>query len=280
MLQRVRLNPRLVVIALAVTLLLVWAGCGAGPGAQGGVPATGGELCLPDDSVCIEVPSGALATDDVLRISQTSDQPAGALSSAWDISSTQHPALTFLKPATVSFALDSFDADVPNETLLRVYTHEDGGDWVPLDNAILDRVLLRVRGDTMHLSPFVVLRADRLPDGGIPVEIDGGPRDAGQVEPPFDASSIYDAGKPDAGKPDAGTPDAGAPDAGMPDAGARDSGVPDAGPPDAGAPDAGVPDAGMPDAGPLDAGSPDAGPDDAGVDAGPDDGGADAGDGG
>jgi hypothetical protein len=248
---------------------------------QGTVPATGGELCLPDDSVCIDVPSGALAMDDVLRIAPTSDSPGGALSGSYDIASTQHPALVFLKPATVSFALDSFDANVPNETLLRVYTREDGGDWVPLDNAIVDRVKLRIRGDTTHLSPFVVLRADRLPDGGIPIEIDGGPRDSGHVEPPFDASSIYDAGRPDAGTPDAGTPDAGTPDAGQRDSGQPDAGQPDAGQPDAGQPDAGQPDAGQPDAGQPDAGQPDAGAPDAAVDdAGNDAGVPDAGDGG
>jgi hypothetical protein len=275
-----RTNPRVVLLAAAVTLL-VWAGCGGGAGVQGGVPATGGELCLPDNSVCIEVPSGALAADDVLRIAPSSDQPGGALSPSYDISSTQHASLVFLKPATVSFALDSVDADVPNETLLRVYTREDGGDWVPLDNAIVDRVQLRIRGDTSHLSPFVVLRADRLPDGGIPIQIDGGPRDSGHIEPPFDASSIYDAGRPDAGTPDAGTPDAGPPDAGPPDAGPVDSGVPDAGPVDSGVPDSGVPDAGVPDAGVPDAGQPDAAVADAGVDAGPDDAGLpDAGDGG
>ncbi len=266
-----------------------WVACG-GSGTEGGVETTGGEVCLPDGRVCLTVPAGGLAESQVFRISSGAEAPGGALSPAYDISSTRTQTVTFLKPATVSFAIDLVDGSVPSDSLLRLYTRVDGGDWEPLDNPALDRVKGRILGEVSHLSPFVVLRADRLPDGGLPIDIDGGQRDSGEVIPPFDASSVFDAGKPDAGRPDGGRPDAGRPDAGFDagfdagvDAGRPDAGQPDAGPPDAGPPDAGPPDAGPPDAGQPDAGAPDAGQDagdDAGLDAGADAGSPDAGDGG
>lgn len=271
---------RRLALLLAVVVVLSWVACG-GSSVDGAVGPTGGEVCMPDRKVCISVPIGGLETQEILRISPGTDQPGGQLSDTYDINGTSGRPVVFVKPATVSFALDIVnEGGLENENLLRIYTRErvDGGElgqWQPLENSFVDRVRNRVSGDTRHLSPFVVLRSDRLPDGGNPFEIDAGERDASViVVPPFDA------GPPDSGTPDAGRPDAGPPDAGPPDAGRPDAGPPDAGPPDAGPPDAGPPDAGPPDAGPPDAGTPDAGMD-AGVDAGdPDAGDPDAGDGG
>jgi hypothetical protein len=258
-----------VALFVAVLVLLSWVACG-GPTVDGAVGPTGGEVCLPEKKVCISVPTGGMETQEVLRISPGAEVPGGALSDGYDISAVSGRQIAFLKPATVSFALELVrQGNLENENLLRIYTREhlDGGalgDWQPLENAFVDRVRNQVRGDTRHLSPFAVLRSDRLPDGGLPSELDGGPIDSGSVIviPPFDGGRP-DAGRPDAGRPDAGPPDSGTPDAGTPDAG-RDAGPPDAGPPDAGPPDAGPPDAGPPDAGPPDAGPPDAGPPDAG----------------
>ncbi|MFT3708697.1 MAG: hypothetical protein QM817_13685 [Archangium sp.] len=271
---------RLFGVLVFVAVITLWVSCG-GATADGVLTPTGGEVCLPDRKVCIEVPTAALEDQEVIRIGPSSDKPGGALSDAYDISSATGKKITFLKPAKVTFALDIVNQDgVENQSLLRIYTKE-GNDWQPLDNAFTDRVRGVVQGEVSHLSPFVVLRSDRLPDGGLPIELDGGTRDGGVIIiPPFDAGpedAGFDAGRPDAGRPDAGTPDAGM-DAGTPDAGTPDAGTPDAGTPDAGTPDAGTPDAGTPDAG-VDAGV-DAGID-AGVDAGIDagfDAGIDAGD--
>lgn len=261
--------------------------CGSGAAADGQVGPTGGEVCLPDRKVCISVPPGALETVEVIRINTSSDSPGGALSDTWDISAASGQKLTFVKPAVVTFSLDGVRLEgIENENILRVYSREAGADWQPLDKAFVDRVRNQVQGETSHLSPFVVMRSDRLSDGGLPIELDGGVRDGGGViiVPPFDAG--HDAGTmmpPDSGTPDSGTPDSGVVDSGVPDAGPVDAGQPDAGRPDSGVPDAGV-DAGVPDAG-VDAGAPDAGVDagvdagqpDAGSDAGIDDGGVDAG---
>jgi hypothetical protein len=216
--------------------------------------------------------------------------PGGALSPGYDISPTRSTRVTFLKPARVIFSLDLVNQDaVPNENLLRLYTidpNDTGGEWRPLANSFVDRVRNEVSGEVEHLSPFVVLRTDRLPDGGYPYEMDGGVKeDSGVIVIPPIPDAGRDAGRPDAGRLDAGPPDAGV-DAGI-DAGydagidaGYDAGI-DAGY-DAGIDaghDAGI-DAGY-DAG-FDAGL-DAGVDtdagfDAGADAGLDAGGADAGD--
>lgn len=273
--------PIFVVVVLSVGAVV---GCG-GTNSDQQVGPTGGSLCSVDGVICIDVPPGALDDTHTLRISPGAEAPAGALTASYDISALEAPHLALAEAATVTFSLDDFDASVLSDisdelnplNFLRIYTRVDGeGDWVALDESTVDRVKNQVVGKTKHLSPFVILRADRLPDGGLPQEIDGGPRDSGiiVVVPPIDAGvdaghmtrdAGHDAGLPDAGTPDAGPPDAGPMDAGQPDAGPPDAGPPDAGPPDAGPPDAGPPDAGQPDAGPPDAGEPDAGDVDAGA---------------
>lgn len=270
-------NRRILAAAVAVGL-----SCGGANQAGGVLTPSGGELCLSERKVCLRLDEGAIERQVTFTIAPTTDLPEAALGDGFEIGPS---GTTFLKPAHVTFRYDGLpniddDAGVPS-TLLRVYTRDETG-WVPLSDPQLDRVRGTVGGTVGHLSPFVLLRADRLPDGGLPIEGDAGlMKDGGPiiVPPRPDAgrdSGVQDSGTPDAGRKDGGTPDAGPPDAGPPDAGPPDAGPPDAGPPDAGPPDAGPPDAGPPDAGPADAGPPDAGAPDAGDDAGI----SDAGDGG
>lgn len=246
--------------------------CGAPNQASSVLTPTGGELCLAERKVCLEVPSGGIDKQIAFTISPATQTPPAVIGEGFDIGPD---GTTFLKPAKVSFRYDFLPDDAGFEvTVLRLYTQDEGGEWVPLFEPQIDRVRHTISGTVEHLSPFVLLRADRLPDGGLPIEGDGGTgRDSGVIVVP----PRPDAGPPDSGRPDAGPPDAGRPDAGPPDSGRPDAGPPDAGPPDAGPPDAGPPDAGPPDAGPPDAGPPDAGPPDAGVDAGTDAGLDDAG---
>jgi hypothetical protein len=224
----------------------------------------GGEVCLPERKVCISVPPLALERELTLRIAPTDDAPGGLIGDAWDITPT---GTAFSKPATISFRYDGLAIPANlNVNLLRIYTRQapDGGsaeEWVPTDSPRVNALRAELEGDVRHLSPFFVLRADRLPDGGLPIEGDGGP----VIPPPPPPPPPFDAGRPDAGRPDAGRPDSGVMDAGQPDAGPKDAGPTDSGVMDAGQPDAGPPDAGPPDAGPPDAGPPDAGPPDAGV---------------
>ncbi len=233
----------------------------------------GGEVCLPDRKVCINVPPLALEREITLRITPTDHAPAGLIGEAWDIAPT---GTVFLKPATVSFNYEGMPIpDGVATQLLRVYTRGPGAEgasdeWVPVNLPRINAVRGELEGDVTHLSPFFVLRADRLPDGGLPIQGDGGV----VMPPPPPPPPPFDAGRPDAGRPDSGVMDAGIKDggfdAGIPDAGPRDAGTPDAGPIDAGMPDSGVPDAGPADAGEPDAGEMDAGEMDAGeeVDAG------------
>lgn len=261
--------------------------CGGGS-VDGRLETTASEVCLEGKRVCLSVPTDALEEPLQIRIAPTTDLPGGQIGEGYDISAVGKASVTFLKPAKVAFSLDLVEGSgVTNLNLLKLYTKDENGDWQPLDEAFVDRVRNVITGETSHLSPFVILRADLLPDGGVPTELDGGSRDAAVIIiPPFDAgqrdSGVPDAGRPDSGTPDSGTPDAGGPDAGAPDAGAPDAGLPDAGAPDAGAPDAGPPDAGQDAGTPVDAGAPDAGVDagmtaDAGSDAGEPDASVDAG---
>jgi len=312
MLRAVRSNHRLV----ALLTSCAWAGVfisSCGGSSEGILSATGGELCSPDRKICIELPPQAVSEQQRFRIVfPSADRPGGQLSEVWDIEALNQESYRFLKPAIIRIRFDAIDrTSVPDEQLLRVYSSRNGS-WEVLGDLFYDRVRSEIRGSTMLLSTsslnravsaFTVMRVDRLPDGGIPMETDAGPPPDGGtiIIPPIPDAGRLDAGRPDAGVPDSGIPDAGRPDAGQPDSGTMvdagvDSGVRDSGMPvdagfDAGLPDAGVDagvdagfdagvdagiDAGTPDAG-IDAGDPDAGSSDAGE---PDSGAPDAGDGG
>jgi hypothetical protein len=247
----------------------VFLGCGASDTTLS-VDSNPRQLCTKNDALCVSLPAGALKSYDRLSIREGVEGPGAALSATYEVSLAQLKGALLEKPAKVSFSFDAvtFPPGV-NESLLRVFTFENG-EWVGLQNASIDRTLRRISGETLHFSPFVVLRIDRLSDGGLPVEINGGARDGGVIVlPPFDSGTYgFDAGLevPDASMIDAGV------DAGPP---RRDAGTPDAGKPDAGVVDAGF-DAGRPDAGPspMDSGSDAGSAPDAGT------GSSDAGDGG
>ena len=100
MLRGVRPSGRLALL-FAVVVVVSWAGCG-GTSIDGTLGPTGGSVCLPDNKVCINVPIGALETQEVLRISPGSDSPGGALSDAYDISGGSGRPVVFVKAATVS----------------------------------------------------------------------------------------------------------------------------------------------------------------------------------
>lgn len=278
--------------ALAVVVAWVGSSLSCGSANEGSVTATGGEVCSLDRRVCLEIPVQGLDEAKTFRISSpSSDRPGGELSEVWDIEALETESLKFRKPAIVKVKLEAVTA--PGEQrgedqLLRIFISRDGV-WEVIGDHFFDRVRNELRGSTLLLSnksakraisAVAVLRGDRLPDGGIPIETDAGMVDSGMMYfPPLGDGGQRDAGV-DAGTPpvDAGRPDSGV-DAGMPVDAGTDAGTPvvDAGF-DAGTPvvDAGV-DAGTPvvDAG-VDAGTPviDAGVDagtpvvDAGVDAG------------
>jgi hypothetical protein len=247
---------------LCCVALMLLHTCGDGTKqATGTLNPEGGELCLESRKVCVIAPAGALAEPVTFRIALTQDKPSAALGEAFDISASPPIAGQIRAPLTVEFSSTAALAagQLPDDSLLRVFARHDKT-WEALEKPRIDRVRSAVFGETRRFSPFVLLRADRTPDGKIPEEFDGGqmgtdpiidipPRRDGGV-PAFDAGVV----KPDAGvppKPDAGRPDAGRPDAGRPDAGPFDAGPPDAGPADSGqAVDAGDADAGEEDAGP------------------------------
>ncbi len=246
----------------------------------------GGEVCVEKSKACVTIPEMALDDYLTIFIGPGSDRPPAALSEPFEFGPS---GTNFKVPVHIRLLYDeALETTLPSPTLLRIYTKDSTGNWVPLAENQVDRRSFTVTADTTHFSPFVILRSDRLPDGGLPIDIDGGlPPPPPPPPPPFDAGvkdggvkdagvvdggakdgGTPDSGKPDAGPIDSGTPDAGTPDAGPVDSGVVDSGTPDAGKPDAGPADAGAPDAGAPDAGPGDAGTPDSGAQDAGADAG------------
>ncbi len=218
----------LLAIAVGVGGIFLAEACGDQPLSAIIGPA-GGELCLEDRSVCLVIDSASLEAEHTFRIVKATNLPPAALSDGYEINSSNDGGVTFLKPARVQFVVTSvMSSAVPSPHLLRVYTLRDG-DWAAIDQPHYDPVREWVIGETLRLGRFVVLRADRLPDGGLPIEVDSGIRDGGSTI----IIPKVDAGAPDAGKPDSGVKvDAGM---GVVDAGTKvDAGVVDSGTPDAG----------------------------------------------
>ena len=182
-----------------------FASCG-GSSTQATIPATGGELCTPDRRICLEIPAQAIPETQTFRIFfPSTDRPGAQLSEVWDIEAVDKDQFRFLKPAIIRVRLDAVDmTQVRDDTLLRVFTSRDGN-WEVLGNLFFDRVRNELRGTTSVLSTsalkravsaFTVLRVDRLPDGGIPMETDAGPLpDSGVIVIP----PVPDAGRRDAG---------------------------------------------------------------------------------
>ncbi len=230
--------------------------CGdASKRARGVLDPTGGELCLEARRVCVIAPPGALTEATSFQIELSPERPAAALGEAFNISVTGKASVRFQNRLVIEFATTEAETLTAglDPSIFRIFTKHDG-DWESLESPVLDRVKHSLSAQTNRFSPFVLLRADRLPDGGIPVEFDGG---QAVIDPVIQVPPRPDSGKPvevDAGRPvvDSGIPDSGRPnrpDAGRPDAGVRDAGVMvDAGAPDAGDMDSN--DAGLVDAGP------------------------------
>ena len=170
------------------------ASCGSTTQTTSIIGPTGGEVCLANSNVCVLIPPGALDKPVPIRILPTNDVPEGSFGGGYDIGPS---GTTFLKPVKVTFKIESlYDEDSGvDPLLLRLFTKVDNV-WEPLATPVppLDRVRRTLSGTVEHLSPFVILRADRLPDGGMPIEIDGGKKDAGVIVIPY-----FDAGKRDGG---------------------------------------------------------------------------------
>jgi hypothetical protein len=158
--------------ALKGTVAIAFAVAACGPVSQTRtlIGPTGGEVCAPADQICIVVPPGALEKSITIRIAPTSDVPAGAFGKSYDIGPS---GTKFLKPAKIVVKIDAlYEADSGvDPLLLRLYTRYDG-EWQPLATPVptLDRVRRSLSGTVDHLSPFVVVRGDLLPDGTPPPE--------------------------------------------------------------------------------------------------------------
>ncbi|MDP1919008.1 MAG: hypothetical protein Q8L14_22350 [Myxococcales bacterium] len=195
----------LVAGGVGVVLSVGFASCG-GSSTQVTIPASGGELCTPDRRICLEIPAQAIPETQTFRIFfPSTDRPGAQLSEVWDIEAVDKDQFRFLKPAVIRVRLDAVDmTQVRDDTVLRVFTSRDGN-WEVLGNLFFDRVRNELRGTTSVLSTsalkravsaFTVLRVDRLPDGGIPMETDAGPLpDSGVIVIP----PVPDAGRRDAG---------------------------------------------------------------------------------
>src|SRR4051812_41239059 len=99
--------------AIAVAVLGI--SCGSPNSSNGQVDPTGGEVCLPDNRVCISVPSGGVDRAITLGINPTSDVPGGMVGEGYEITPS---GTTFLKPATVTFKYDFVDDGGVNPLLL------------------------------------------------------------------------------------------------------------------------------------------------------------------
>jgi hypothetical protein len=114
--------------------------------------------------VTVTVPAGALSTNLNMTI-QLSGQPgpSGALSPVFEIGPT---GTTFSEPVTIAF--DYTDGELaglsPGDFAVETSTAALGAAWTPLSQIVVDVYAHTVSGQTMHLSPYALVRQEGTPD--------------------------------------------------------------------------------------------------------------------
>src|SRR5436190_1723060 len=116
-------RPLLVVVVVAIS-------CGAPPDtASLPVGPTGGQDCIADERVCIDVPREALEREVNIKISPSKVQPPAPNGEVFDIGPS---GTAFLVPAKVTFRYDVLEDGGLDPTVLRVFTTIEDGGWQPL----------------------------------------------------------------------------------------------------------------------------------------------------
>jgi hypothetical protein len=121
------------------------------------VGSAGGELKTQDGALAVRVPSGALDHDVKVTVESATAPAPGSVGTVFEIGPT---GTQFKQPVTI--ALKYTDQDMSD---LRVATYADGA-WQVLPNYVVDAAHHTISGDTMHLSPYAVVRLTCTPAHG------------------------------------------------------------------------------------------------------------------
>lgn len=113
------------------------------------VSSAGGEVKTQDGSLAVRVPSGALDQNVKVTVESTTAPAPGSVGTVFEIGPT---GTQFKQPVTI--ALKYTDQDLSD---LRVATYGNGA-WQVLPNYVVDTEHHTISGDTMHLSPYALVR--------------------------------------------------------------------------------------------------------------------------
>jgi ZU5 domain len=121
------------------------------------VSSAGGEVKTQDGALAVQVPSGALDHNVKITVESTAAPASGSVGSVFEIGPT---GTQFKQPVTISLKYAGEDTSD-----LRVATYADGM-WQVLPNVAFDAEHHTISGDTMHLSPYALVRVMCPPDKG------------------------------------------------------------------------------------------------------------------
>ncbi|MDI4643719.1 immunoglobulin-like domain-containing protein [Cohnella hashimotonis] len=132
-------------------------------------PAVGGTIS--GSGASIRFPAGVFPAAFRINIAALPEESGSQLPDAsrrvsrvYDI--TKSASGMFLKPVTITLPFDSVRLDPKADTVAVYWLNEVTGEWVPLNNASIDRERGTVSGETIHFTKFAVLTAPgQLPSG-------------------------------------------------------------------------------------------------------------------
>jgi hypothetical protein len=130
-----------------------------GSPAQATVPASGGTLSSADGRLKIDVPSGALAADQMLTIQPISNKAPGGLGAAYRLGPD---GLTFSTPVKITFTYGAAELAGNDATSFRIAYQDAQGSWDAPTSFTQDQTAQTVAIDVSHFTDYSFLTGFQL----------------------------------------------------------------------------------------------------------------------
>ncbi|WP_123847247.1 hypothetical protein [Chitinophaga lutea] len=134
------------------------------------IGAAGGSISTADGSIRINIPAGALSTEQLITIEPISNENPMGLKKAYRL--TPH-AVQFATPVSITFQYEDEDiAGSLPEALGIAYQHSSGV-WMAVENAVLDKTAKTVTVTTTHFSDWSFFESFKLETSATELEPKG-----------------------------------------------------------------------------------------------------------
>ena len=150
-------------------------GAGGATSASALIGARGGVVSIPDHSLSVQIPPGALDGDLTITLTPIAPPIPGSVGQVYDIGPT---GTQFKIPATLTFSYVDEELGGRSRDAFAVSTVV-GDAWQAVSPPLLDPDARTITGTTTHLSPYALSAAAATVDSSADASEDGGVHDAG-----------------------------------------------------------------------------------------------------